>query len=81
MQNKNKIIKLFRTKDLVESLLLYSCDQVLDAQEWENGDCTFVFLDEAECLEVINKHYKGELNLNSKAFINAYITIKGILRR
>ena len=71
--------KLYRTKDQQIAILLYASGQTLESTDWLNGVCFFLFQDFTECKEVMTNHYKGELNVNSKAFIDAFNTIKGIL--
>lgn len=74
-----KKINLYKTKDQITAILLYASCQILDSNEWENGVCFFIFEDQEACEEVISKHYRGALNLSSKAFIEAFNTIKSIL--
>ncbi|OGY45226.1 MAG: hypothetical protein A2731_01760 [Candidatus Buchananbacteria bacterium RIFCSPHIGHO2_01_FULL_39_8] len=72
-------VKLYRTKDQITAILLYASGQTLDSQEWEDGVCFFVFEDQEACERVMAEHYRGTLNLSSKAFIEAFQTIKSIL--
>lgn len=80
MNNQIKNIELFRTKDLTIAAVLYASDQKLDSTELENqGQRFFVFENKPVCESIIQKHYSGDLMINSRHLVDAIKTLKSII--
>lgn len=69
-----------KSKDQIIAILLYAAGMNFVSYEWVGSVCYFVFEDEAKCNEMIQMHLAGKLSLPSKTLLDAYRTIKDILR-
>ena len=77
---KMKTTPLYRVKDYFLASILYETGQKLDHREWgDHKTLWWVFEDKDKCDVIINKHYNGELNLNSMSFVESLRTVKGML--
>jgi len=78
MDTKTKYIPFYRTHDFEEALILYAGEAVLDCVEWDyKGEIgEFVFEDEEKCQEILSKHKRKKLMLNSMDVLFALKQVK-----
>lgn len=80
MKKEIKTIELFRTKDLAIAAVLYASSQKLDSTEPGNqGQKFFVFENKPVCESLTQKHYSGDLMINSRQIVDALKTLKSII--
>lgn len=80
MNNEIKNIELLKTKDLAIAAVLYAGGQKLDSTEPGNqGQRFFVFENKPDCESLIQKHYSGDLMINSRQIVDALKTLKSII--
>ena len=80
MNNQIKTIELYKTKDLAIAAVLYASGQKLDSTEPGNqGQRFFVFEKKPVCESLIQRHYSGDLMINSRQIVDALKTLKSII--
>ena len=66
----------FRTKDLYLAAFLYSENKLLKRTDREGKICWFVFDNENDCREFVNRFWAGQAYCNAKKFADALRTLK-----
>lgn len=74
-----KMEKRYTTSDLYISSMLRAKGKELDNTQQIGKKCWFSFRDYEACNELIKEHWKGNVEVNSKAFIEAIKTLKNLI--
>jgi hypothetical protein len=69
----------YQTRDLFEASLLKTLEIEYLGAEVKNKDVWFSFNQKDVCEKIIDHHINGELEINSREFINSQRDIKGII--
>lgn len=67
---------LYKTKDLAEVAALIINNKRVLRMEREGKVCWFYFEDKAECIQIGNRFFFGELMVNAREFYETVVRIK-----
>ena len=69
----------FRSRDLLESSLLYASQIKLSRLDKEGGRVWFVFEDKEKCETLARAYWNKEATVNAKAYSDALRTLKDLI--
>jgi len=69
----------YETKDQFLATILFSFEADFLGAENKDGVIFFTFKGQKKCADIITKHYQGNLEIISKKFVDAHITVKHLI--
>jgi hypothetical protein len=79
MKRTTQAIPFYKSKDVYIASTLQALGGRMDSTEWVNGECYFIFENEAFCLEIQKKYYTHDLKVDPSLLFSAFKDIKSII--